>query len=239
MPTPLVIDLSHHNTIPTGLVPAKDSGIVGVIHKITEGTTYVDSKVVARWELANDAQMVWGLYHFIRPGDPKKQAEFMFSTADRLKVFDPQTLWVLDWEDTGVTTSNALAFLFRIEELTGREAVIYSGHVLKEAQDAQFNNAITLYKLWLCQYTTGQPTLPKGFADWWLWQYSDQGSVPGINPPTDVNAYGSTPDQLIEAWTGRPVLPDTYPEKIVVRVTVEAPPGVRVIVSIPNPIEEP
>lgn len=34
-------------------------------------------------------------------------------------------------------------------------------------------------------------------------------------------------------------VPDTYPEEIIVRVTVEAPPGVRVIVTVPNPLEEP
>lgn len=229
MPTPIVVDLSHHNTIPSSLIPAKEAGIIGLIHKLTEGTTYVDSKVVARWELSNEAEMLWGLYHFVRPGDPKKQAEFMFSKAGSLKVYNEQTLWVLDWEDAGVTTSDAVAFLTRLEQLTGREPILYSGHIAKEAQEKKFNSAITLYKLWLCQYTSGTPSLPAGFPAWWLWQYSDQGNIPGIQPPTDVNAYGGSPDQLIEDWTGQAVLP---PEEAVVLVEVTAPPGVRVDLKI-------
>jgi lysozyme len=233
MPTPIVIDISHHNTIPSSLFPAKEAGIVGVIHKITEGSSYVDSKVDARWALANKAELLWGLYHFIRPGNAKAQAEFMFSKAMSMGICDPHTLWVLDHEDADVSTSDALAFLLRIEELTGREPVIYSGHVLKEAQNKQFNTAITLYKLWLCHYTTGQPKLPEGFPSWWLWQYTDQGAIPGVNPPTDLNAYGGLPDQLVEEWTGEAVLPpEPAPDEQVVTVIISAPPGVRVDVQV-------
>ena len=45
---PAFIDLSHHNVIPQSLKPAKQSGIVGVIHKATEGTSYVDDGDIAR-----------------------------------------------------------------------------------------------------------------------------------------------------------------------------------------------
>lgn len=231
MPTPIVIDLSHWNTIPTGLVPAKDAGIVGVIHKLTEGTGSVDDKCAARFALANDADMLWGLYHFIRPGDAKKQAEFMFSKAMALKVYDEQTLWVLDWEDAGVTTANALTFLNRIAELTGRGPVLYSGHVVKDAQNASFNEELTGYKLWLCHYTTGLPTLPKGFESYWLWQYTDKGDCPGVNSPVDLNAITIPADQFVEDWTGEAVLP---PDELVVSVIISAPEGVRVEVQVVN-----
>lgn len=233
MPTPIVIDLSHHNTVPSSFFPAKEDGILGVIHKVTEGSSYVDSKVDARWSLANKAELLWGLYHFIRPGNAKTQAEFMYSKAMSLGVCDPQTLWVLDWEDTGVSTSDALSFLHRIEELTGREPVLYSGHVVKEAQTAKFNAEIALYRLWLCHYTSGEPTLPAGFDLWWLWQYTDKGAISGVTPPTDLNAYQGMPDQLVEEWTGEAVLPEPEPsEDYVVTVTIDVPPGVRVNVKV-------
>ena len=37
-----VIDLSHHNTV-TSFQDAKAAGILGVIHKATEGTIFVDA----------------------------------------------------------------------------------------------------------------------------------------------------------------------------------------------------
>src|SRR5262245_32071305 len=73
---PAFIDLSHHNTIPESLQDARRSGILGVIHKATEGSSYVDSKVDARFWLARDAGMMWGVYHFVRPGDMDQQVGF-------------------------------------------------------------------------------------------------------------------------------------------------------------------
>ncbi|MDQ3746468.1 MAG: glycoside hydrolase family 25 protein, partial [Acidobacteriota bacterium] len=43
----VVIDLSHHNTV-TSFQQVKDAGILGVIHKATEGTSFVDPRYTER-----------------------------------------------------------------------------------------------------------------------------------------------------------------------------------------------
>jgi lysozyme len=198
---PAFIDLSHWNTVPTSLVPAKEAGIVGVIHKCTEGVGYFDDKVAARFHLAKQAGLKWGLYHFIRPGNIDDQVDFFLTQA--IEVADDFTAFALDWEDEGVSLDDAIRWLEGVEQVLERSPVLYSGHVLKEALNGQPNEKISRYRLWLAQYTNAaQPDLPVGFSRWWGWQYSDTAQVPGIEPPTDVNAYDGTAQQLAADWAG-------------------------------------
>jgi len=232
MPTTRVIDLSHHNTIPSSLQPARDAGVWGVIHKLTEGSSYTDDKVDSRYYLAKQAGLLWGVYHFIRPGNIEQQAEFFVDQAGALEVADDETLYVLDYEDTGVSLDDALTFMRRVEELTGREPALYSGHVLKEALGGKPNDAISDYRLWLAQYSSS-PDLPPGFDSYWLWQFSESGSVPGIDPPVDLNAYDGTEEALRSDWSGGAPVPTPEPEptETVVTITIAAPPGVTVVVN--------
>lgn len=220
---PAYIDLSHHNTIPQSLQATYASGVVGIIHKMTEGMSFVDSKVDARCFLAQDAGMLWGLYHFVRPGNMIDQATFFVDKADELKVLDDNTLLCLDWEDKGVSADDALMFLTTVEELTNRSPVLYSGHVLKEDADTR----LTDFRLWLAQYAS-EPELPNGWSDWWGWQYTDQGECAGIMPPVDLNAFSGTREHLIAGWSGNfNIKPPKPPvgEKV---VTIIVPTGVRI-----------
>ena len=219
---PAFIDLSHHNTIPVSLIPAREAGILGVIHKATEGETYVDPKLAARWSLARDAGMLWGVYHFVRPGNIAAQVDFFLATV--MNVSDDNTLFCLDWEDSGVSLDDAIEFLERLQDASGHDPVLYSGHVLKEALGGVADPGIAQYRLWLAQYSS-DPVLPPGYSSYWGWQYTDQGSVPGINPPVDLNAYDGTAQELAGDWEGNggDVIP---PDEIV--VTVIVPRGVKV-----------
>lgn len=221
---PAYIDLSHHNTIPQSLQATYASGIVGIVHKMTEGTSFVDPKVDARYFLAQDAGMLWGLYHFVRPGSMVDQAMFFVDKADELKVLDDNTMMCLDWEDKGVSADDVLMFLTTVEELTNRSPVLYSGHVLKEDADTR----LTDFRLWLAHYANA-PVLPNGWSTWWGWQYTDQGECLGVTPPTDMNAFNGTRDELIASWSGngniKPPKPPQPESKV---VTIIVPTGVRV-----------
>jgi lysozyme len=228
---PAVIDLSHHNVIPDNLVITKQSGIYGLIHKATEGTSYVDDKVENRFFLAKEAGMLWGLYHFVRPGSMEKQVDHFLAVAT--EVADDNTLFALDWEDPGVSLNDAVEFMQRLEEITEHSPVLYSGHVLKEALGGKADPRLSKYRLWLAQYTAGTPTIPPGWGNYWLWQYTDTGKIPGVTPPTDCNAYSGTAELLRYEWSGLPMphpMPKPEPEEIIT-ITVTVPPGVEVIVK--------
>lgn len=219
MPKPMVIDISHHQVIPESLEAAAASGIVGVIHKLTEGWSYVDNKCASRLHLAYEAGLCWGLYHFIRPNNIEQQAEFFLQKA--IPVCDHNTLYALDWEDKGVSLDDALLFLRIIKEETGRTPILYSGHVCKEALGGEACAELSQYPLWVCHYGVDEPVLPPGWDYYWLWQYTDQGHCPGINPPVDLNDYLGTADELRAEWrTSDDIVPFPPREKPAVKIVI-------------------
>ena len=122
MPTPLVIDLSHHNTV-TDFGKIAAAGIRGVIHKATEGVTFKDAEYGPRRQAAIGAGLIWGAYHFLRPGDMKAQAKFFLDTAK----LDAGTLIAADHEDEGVSVDDLKVFLSEVANAAGRSPVLYSG----------------------------------------------------------------------------------------------------------------
>jgi GH25 family lysozyme M1 (1,4-beta-N-acetylmuramidase) len=143
------------------------------------------------------------------------------------EISDDETLLALDWEDAGVSLDEAVEFLQLVEHRTGRAPVLYSGHVLKEALDGTPDIRLSQYRLWLCQYAD-EPVLPPGYAEgYWAWQYSDKGTVPGITPPTDLNAYDGTVEDLCAEWSGAEE-EDIEPEPGETEIHVIVPPGVSV-----------
>ena len=70
MPDPLnaVVDLSHHNGN-VDLQQAAGAGIIGVIHKATQGTSGLDPMYVTNRGKAQAAGLMWGAYHFATGGD--------------------------------------------------------------------------------------------------------------------------------------------------------------------------
>lgn len=234
MPTPRVIDISHHQTIPEDLLETKEAGIVGVIHKLTEGLSFTDSKVDARYYLAKQAGLAWGIYHFMRPGNMREQAAFFIDQAYNLGVIDENTVVVADHEDQGVSTEELKEFLDAVEEATERSPVVYSGHVLKEQLEG--SGYKPKRRLWLAQYSS-TPTLPDGVEKFWLWQYTDDGEIPGVLPPTDLNDIGDVSvEEFLAGWSGsydQGTEPEPEPEaEVIINIDIEAPPGVAVKVNV-------
>ncbi|WP_425384237.1 glycoside hydrolase family 25 protein [Wolbachia endosymbiont (group B) of Eupithecia inturbata] len=72
-----IIDLSHwQENVDFEL--AKENGIVGVIHKATQGTGYIDTKYKERRKEAEDLGLLWGSYHFGVGEDGKDQANHLY-----------------------------------------------------------------------------------------------------------------------------------------------------------------
>src|SRR5258708_21059390 len=125
---PLVIDIYYGDQV-QDFAQTKAFGIVGVIHKASEATGFVDKLYAARRKVASDMRLKWGGYHFFHGTEPAAEADHFLSVAEP----DADTLVALDWEDvphsplSGAPGAQAArAFLERIEERLGRKAVIYS-----------------------------------------------------------------------------------------------------------------
>jgi GH25 family lysozyme M1 (1,4-beta-N-acetylmuramidase) len=121
-----VVDLSHWDEVDS-FEDAKDDGAVGIIHKATESNNYFDPTHNQRKKDAIAAGLLWGAYHFLRPGNMKDQAQYFVS-----KVGKNLDLYAADHEDEGVSLDDLKTFLREVKRLTGKSPIIYSGHVLKE-----------------------------------------------------------------------------------------------------------
>lgn len=197
-----VIDLSHHNTIAKDLVPARDAGVLGVIHKLTEGRGGVDEKVQARYAMAKEAGLLWGVYHFLRPDQVDKQAGFFLAKAEKLGVIDDNTLVACDFEVDGISLNEVLKFQQAVESATGRIPALYSGHTLKELGGCHALPPLARYRLWLSQYGP-KAVLPNGYDKYWLWQFSESGKIPGVGGNVDLNHFDGTDDELAAQWSGK------------------------------------
>ncbi len=183
-----VIDISHHNTI-SSFAAAKDAGIVAVIHKATQGASYVDPTLADNRSKATAAGLLFGSYHFGTGGNATAQADFFLSQAGT------DGLLVLDFEPNpqGSTMSllEAEEFVHHIFQITGRYPGLYSGHTIKEALvtagiSKPEQTELSKCWLWIAQYGPA-PLLPKVWSNWTLWQYTDGGAG---KPPHDVSGIG-------------------------------------------------
>src|ERR1044072_9533871 len=104
MPDPLnaVVDISHHNGN-IDLQQAKGDGIIGVIHKATQGTSGLDPMYVTNRGKAQAAGLLWGAYHFATGGDGVEQAQHFLDTVGSLQN-TPLALY-LDPNPTGAGRS--------------------------------------------------------------------------------------------------------------------------------------
>lgn len=201
--TNAVVDISHHNGN-VNLDKAKQSGILGVIQKATQGQSSVDPTYKSNRTKATKAGLLWGAYHFGTGSDGLKQAENFLNVVGA----DPQTLLVLDFEPnpTGPSMSleEARAFVTHVKEATGRFPGLYSGHYIKQLLGTGTDPILAGCWFWLAQYG---PTavVPPNWQTWTLWQYTDGAigpephQVPGIGR-CDRDKFNGTEQQLTSLW---------------------------------------
>ncbi|WP_353279501.1 glycoside hydrolase family 25 protein [Wolbachia endosymbiont (group B) of Xanthorhoe designata] len=195
----VVIDLSHWKQ-DIDFKLAKEDGILGVMHKATQGLKYVDPTYEERRKAAEEEGLLWGAYHFGVGEKGKDQAEHFLE-----KIGDAsQVLLALDIEENegnNITPEQAEDFVNQVHEATGRLPLIYgSAYFLKDFATP------TLMKcpLWIARWGES-PMLPKGWNDWILWQYTDgqtgpePHSVKGIGP-CDRDKFNGTLEELKKFW---------------------------------------
>jgi lysozyme len=199
----VVLDLSHYNPV-TSWAQIRQAAIVGVIHKATEGTTTRDETYAARQPEALAAGLLFGAYHFGRAGDPMGQAAHFLDVAQPTA----ETLLVLDWESCGAEPSMSLReaeqFVCAVYAGVGRWPGLYSG--MSFCQDALVDvryTVLSLCFLWLARYDETPPEVPPAWETWSLWQWTDHGTVPGIEGPVDRNRWNGDLAGLARLW-GRP-----------------------------------
>lgn len=202
MPTPLVIDLSHFNTN-VDFAKVRASGVVGVIHKATQGSDYVDLEYAKRKPLALQAGLLWGAYHFGTGGAVADQVTNFIDVTQP----DGSFLLALDFESNGddsMSLAQAKQFLSTVMAQAGQRPVLYTGGYFNDCVGDQPDPDMAQYRLWWAQYANA-PKINSTWPAYWLWQYSDGSAGPDERAvdgatPCDCSAHNGSEAQLRASW---------------------------------------
>ncbi|MBS7698220.1 MULTISPECIES: GH25 family lysozyme [unclassified Chelatococcus] len=166
--------------------------------KSTEGGDHKDPKFEENWYAAKAAGVPRGAYHFTYWCRPAREQVEWFK---QVVPYDPEALPpVLDVEWNGhsktcpktIPRAQARAemriMLEEMERAYGKRPVIYTditffNDVIKDDFEA--------YPIWV-RSIRRYPTSRFDHRNWWFWQYTAVGQVPGIKEKVDRNAFFGT-----------------------------------------------
>lgn len=171
---------------------ARRSGIESVYIRASYGQQGVDERFAQNCAAAQTAGLPFGLYHYLNADDPqaaRREAEHFVSLI-RSQSYACRP--VLDFEghrelSPAQASATALAFLERVEELTGQTPMIYADH---STATVQLSPAVAKYPLWLAQWRVEEPNLTgTPWEEWTGWQYTNEGLVPGVTGYVDRDLF--------------------------------------------------
>ncbi|MBY6411977.1 glycoside hydrolase family 25 protein [Rhodococcus sp. BP-252] len=178
----------------------RESGHDFAMVKATEGLNYVNPYFVQDCVVMRVAGVARGAYHYADVREsPELQAAY-YSTVV-LGINGPGDLPpVLDLERShGLSPAQLIDWTHRylnaVQALTGRQPIIYTYPNFWRtamADTHEFNH----YPLWIADYNDTLGPLPGGWTQWMFWQFTDNGRIPGIEAPTDINNYSGSGGDL-------------------------------------------
>ena len=192
-----IIDVSADNGQINWAVVAQNAD--EVIIRTSIGYGDVDKNASVNANGAAGAGMQISYYHVAYPHAPidpvedaTKQAQFFLDTISTLPAAQDM---VIDLETKQIYSQDSYAqwlqtFVDAVEAATGKKMVIYTyaDYLNRSLPD---NHQFGSYPLWIANYSaSGNPPLPKGWTDYYMWQYSQSGAIPGINGNVDLSALG-------------------------------------------------
>lgn len=194
LPGATVIDVSQHQgVIDWQRVASK--GVLGAYVRATMGVAGFDARLIDNaW--AGD-YLPTGFYHLLRPEHEGAQQAQHF--LDALLLYQLPTLpYAVDVELDGSDvqkpqTPERIAhvlrdFILKMEQITGAKPVIYTGAWFWNPKvGGQHDALFAQCPLWIAEYGTDSPRLPRGFETYWLHQYTSSGTIDGITGRVDMN----------------------------------------------------
>lgn len=166
-------------------------GIEIVYMKASQGTNYIDPYLENYYQDAKSAGLKVGFYHYLTArniNEAEAEANFF---VNAISGKSPDCLLAMDFEsfgDLSVNEINQIAqnFLQTVEKLTNKNTIIYSddynaGNV--------FSSALSIYPLWVADYDVYEPGSNVNWESWAGFQYTDQGSIEGIDGYVDRDKF--------------------------------------------------
>jgi GH25 family lysozyme M1 (1,4-beta-N-acetylmuramidase) len=200
----LGIDVSHYNgDVDWDEVARSDAKFAYM--KASDGNTWVDGTFERNWRGSRDVGLLHGAYHYARPGsNPEAQATHFASvvgTAAWGELPPALDLETTNGLETRAVVAWTLAFLLKADALFGRRLMVYTGGLWRRTLGDPEVPEMRSRLLWTARYGSKDPIVPRSWAGWDFWQFTDGGSgeivdIPGVDGPCDCDRYRGTLDEL-------------------------------------------
>lgn len=170
----------------------KNDGIDVVYIKASQGRDYKDPYFELNYENAKANGLLVGVYHFLTARsitEAEREAEFFASVISEKQI---DCKLAMDFEEFGSLTRPEIndiskAFLERLEEITGKETIVYSD-IFNSRNTFELSEE---YPLWIAFYGE-YAELEEIRSNWKTWQgqqYTDDGRVSGIRGYVDKDRF--------------------------------------------------
>ncbi|HSA19958.1 MAG TPA: GH25 family lysozyme [Myxococcota bacterium] len=160
--------------------------------RLAYGVYTFDEYFERNWAGARAAGVRRGAYQWFKPDqDPLAQAEVLLAHL----TLEPGDLPpMVDVEDTGGQPPQVVAerlgqYLAHVEAATGTTPLLYTGYYFWRDQVGGATQFVD-HPLWIAQYNDHAcPDIPAPWTRWAFWQFTSQGSVPGIYGDVDLDRF--------------------------------------------------
>lgn len=197
------IDISHYQGIINWekVNYLEDSIPVGfAIIRATAGNNKRDNYFTYNWRESKKNNILRGAYHYYRPNENStEQAEFFIK---KVKLASGDLAPILDIEqEPDIQTIASLRkgiqnWLDLVETHYGKKPIIYTGDSFYK--DYLENQGFDDYPIWIANYNNNI-SKPRN-KDWVIWQFTDKGTVNGINEFVDLNVFDGN-EKLLKLLT--------------------------------------
>lgn len=165
----------------------KNDGIEIVYIKATEGLTYTDDTFKNFYNDAKSVDLKVGFYHFLRNNNPVEEAKHFINVTNGLEV---DCRYAIDVEVVLGQTSdkilNNVTQFANYLKSNGKDIVVYTYTSFLKEYLKSINNS---FQLWIAEYGVKSPNINVPYIGF---QYSDSGSVCGINGEVDLDEFSES-----------------------------------------------
>ena len=207
------VDISKYQKVTSWSEFENSDNLSFLFIKATEGVTIRNPFFPQHWKdsnyiaTPNHPKMYRGAYHFYHPADdPIEQADFFLSTIGELEIIDlPPVLDLESFDKLKITdlkvkktvAKNVLTWLRYVEQKTHRTPILYTYRNFWITLGS-IDPAFAHYPLFIASYNENLcPLAMAPWTNWTFWQYSESGTISGIENHTDLDIFNGNENDLL------------------------------------------
>ena len=165
-----------------------------VLIRATAGKNKVDNTFRKNWAAAKDRKIIRGAYHYYRPDENSLEQALLFIKTVQLRPGDFPPVLDIEKLPRDQSLDNLIIglkkWVDKIESYYGVKPIIYSGDsYYTDFLEDEFEG----YTFWIANYNFLEEKINK---NWKFWQFTEKGTVKGIEGNVDLNIFNGNKAQL-------------------------------------------